>query len=58
MIVPGTSEFGRVITGVAAQLRDVHTERATLAADLEARLAAHPLAGVLTSMPGLGSGPL
>ncbi|MGH3621309.1 MAG: IS110 family transposase [Sciscionella sp.] len=54
VIVPGTSEFGRVITGVAAQLRDVHTERATLAADLEARLEAHPLAGVLTSMPGLG----
>ncbi len=54
VIVPGTSEFGRVITGVAAQLRDVHTERAALAADLEARLEAHPLAGVLTSMPGLG----
>jgi len=30
--VPGTAAFGRVITGVAAQLRDVHTERDTLAA--------------------------
>jgi transposase len=30
--VPGTAAFGRVITGVAAQLRDVRTERDTLAA--------------------------
>ncbi len=52
--VPGTTEFGRVITGVAAQLREVHTERRALAADLEDRLEAHPLAQVLTSMPGLG----
>jgi transposase len=52
--VPGTAEFGRVIAGVASQLRQVHTERTALAADLEARLAAHPLAAVLTSMPGVG----
>ena len=52
--VPGTTAFGRVITGVATQLRDIHTERAALAADLEARLQAHPLAEVLTSMPGVG----
>lgn len=43
-----------MITGVAAQLRDVHTERDTLAADLEARLDAHPLAQVLNSMSGAG----
>jgi transposase len=54
LTVPGTTEFGRVIAGVAAQLRDVHRERDQLAADLEARLEAHPLAGVLTSMPGVG----
>jgi transposase len=54
LTVPGTTEFGRVIAGVAAQLRDVRTERADLAADLEARLEAHPLAEVLTSMPGVG----
>jgi transposase len=42
------------VSAVAAQLRDVHTERAHLAADLETRLKAHPLAEVLTSMPGLG----
>ena len=52
--VPGTSEFGRVIAGVAAQLRDVHTERTALATDLEARLEARPLYEVLTSMPGVG----
>jgi len=52
--VPGTAEFGRVIAGVARQLRDVHLERAELAEDLEARLEAHPLAEVLTSMPGVG----
>jgi transposase len=52
--VAGTSDFGRVIAGVARQLRDVHTERAALAADLEERLEAHPLSEVLTSMPGVG----
>jgi len=54
VVVPGTTDFGRVIAGVAAQLRDTHAERASLAVDLEARLAAHPLAAVLTSMPGVG----
>jgi transposase len=54
VVVPGTLAFGRVIAGVAAQLRDVHLERADLATSLEARLEAHPLAQVLTSMPGLG----
>ena len=53
-VVPGTNAFGRVIGGVAEQLRDVRSERDALAADLEARLEAHPLAEVLTSMPGLG----
>ena len=52
--VPGTPEFGRVIAGVAAQLAAVHAERHALAEDLEARLEAHPLAQVLTSMPGVG----
>jgi transposase len=54
VVVPGTSAFGRVIAGVATQLREVRVERDTLAAELEARLEAHPLAEVLTSMPGLG----
>jgi transposase len=54
LTVPGTAAFGRVIAGVAAQLRQVHTERATLADDLEERLEAHPLAAVLRTMPGVG----
>jgi transposase len=54
VVVAGTAAFGRVIAGVAAQLRDVRVERDTLAAELEARLEAHPLAEVLTSMPGVG----
>lgn len=54
VLVPGTTEFGRVIAGVAAQLSDVLAERAALTRDLEARLEAHPLAEVLTSMPGVG----
>jgi transposase len=54
VVVPGTAAFGRVIGGVTAQLREVRAERDALAADLEARLEAHSLAEVLTSMPGLG----
>lgn len=54
VVIPGTDAFGTVIAGVAAQLRDTHARRTTLATDLEDRLAAHPLAEVLTSMPGLG----
>lgn len=52
--VPGTDAFGRVIAGVAAQLRQVRRQRAELAEELEAKLEAHPLAEVLTSMPGVG----
>jgi transposase len=54
VLVSGTPAFGRVIAGVAAQLRDVRAERDTLAAELEARVEAHPRAEVLTSMPGNG----
>ena len=53
VVVPGTAAFGRIITGVAAQLRDVSAERKELAVNFEARLEAHPLAEVLISMPGL-----
>ncbi|GAA4840625.1 IS110 family transposase [Actinomycetospora corticicola] len=54
LVVAGTAAFARVITGVAGQLRDAHDERADLAAELEARLEAHPLGPVLTTMPGVG----
>lgn len=52
--VPGTTAFGRVIAGLARQLREVRDERVHLAEALEQRLEAHPLAAVLTSMPGVG----
>ena len=52
--IPGTTEFGLIIAGVATALRDVRAERARLSTELEARLDAHPLSAVLTSMPGLG----
>jgi transposase len=54
VVVPGTAAFGRVIGGVAAQLREIRAERDTLAAELEQLMEPHPLAEVLTSMPGLG----
>ncbi|WP_224389147.1 IS110 family transposase [Pseudonocardia sp. ICBG1293] len=49
VVVPGTAAFGRVIAGVATQLREVRIERDTLAAELEDLLETHPLARVLTS---------
>ncbi|WP_380156294.1 transposase [Kineococcus sp. R86509] len=54
VVVPGSAAFDRIITGVAAQLCDVRLERDKLAAELEARLEAYLLAGVLTLMPGVG----
>ena len=54
VVVPGTVAFGRVISGVAVQLREILGERAAVAKDLEALLEAHPLSQVLTSMPGVG----
>jgi transposase len=54
LVVPGTTAFGRVIAGVATQLRGIHTERADLTVDLETLLEAHPLAEVLRTMPGVG----
>jgi len=53
--VPGTAAFGRVITGVADALLRALDERASLAKAVEAALAAHPLAKVLTTMPGVGA---
>jgi hypothetical protein len=52
VIVPATEQYGRVISGVAAQLLAVLDQRVTVAGELDALLAEHPLAEVLTSMPG------
>jgi transposase len=45
----------RVISGVAAQLLAVLDQRVTVAGELDALLAEHPLAEALTSMPGVGA---
>jgi hypothetical protein len=55
VIVPATEQYGRVISGVAAQLLAVLDQRVTVAGELDALLADHPLAEVLTSMPGVGA---
>jgi hypothetical protein len=45
----------RVISGVAAQPLAVLDQRVTVAGELDALLAEHPLAEALTSMPGVGA---
>jgi hypothetical protein len=52
VVVPGTTDYTRVIAGVAAQLRDVHAERAALAADLEARLEAEAIDTIADGVAG------
>jgi transposase len=55
VVVPATEQYGRVISGVAAQLLAVLDQRVSVAGELDALLAEHPLAEVLTSMPGVGA---
>ena len=52
--IPATAQYGRVIRGLAAQLLTVLAQRKTLRGELEELLAVHPLAEILTSMPGVG----
>lgn len=54
VIVPGTAAAERVLPGLAAQLVQLFNERERIARDVEEVLDAHPLASVLTSMPGVG----
>jgi len=54
VVIPGTGSYGRVIAGLARQLVAARDERDSIAEQLLARLEAHPLAQVLTSMPGIG----
>lgn len=55
VIIPATAQYGQVISGVAGQLIAVLDERARVAHELEALLDKHPLAAILTSMPGVGA---
>src|SRR5829696_6034672 len=52
---PGTEQYGRVISGVAAQLLAVLDQRVAVARELDALLDEYPLAEILTSMPGVGA---
>ena len=52
--VPGTRATELVLTKRATALAALITDRAQVAAQLEDMLDAHPLAQVLTSMPGIG----
>lgn len=53
--IPATEQYGRVIRGLATQLLSVLEQRDVLAAELEDLLVTHPLAEIITSMPGVGS---
>ena len=52
--VAGTDAAGVVLPHLARQLIALHTQRADIAAQVEALVEAHPLYPVLTSMPGIG----
>jgi transposase len=52
--VPGTAAAETILPRLADSLREVLRQRATLAGEVERMLDAHPLAQVLTSMPGIG----
>lgn len=52
--IPATAQYGRVIRGLAGQLLTVLDQRDILGGELQELLAAHPLAAIITSMPGVG----
>lgn len=52
--VPGTRAAEMVLPQLATQLTGLLAQRVTAAAQIEEMLDAHPLAKVLTSMPGVG----
>lgn len=54
LVVPGTTAAERVLPKLATTLRSLLADRAQAGKDLEEMLDDHPLAPVLTSMPGIG----
>lgn len=54
VVVAGTAAAEQVLPKLAASLRQVLDQRAELAIQVEKVVDAHPLAEVLTSMPGVG----
>nr|WP_242879927.1 IS110 family transposase [Streptomyces mobaraensis] len=53
VVVPGTGTLDIVIPSLARSLAAVHEQRRALEAQIQTLLEAHPLAKVLTSMPGV-----
>ncbi len=51
--MPGTTEFGRVIASLAQRLLAVQREREAITAALHDKLNDHPVAQIMTSMPGI-----
>jgi transposase len=54
VVVPGTAAAEKVLPRLADSLRDLLRQRDQVAAEVEGMLDDHPLAEVLTSMPGIG----
>jgi transposase len=54
VVVPGTTAADTVLPRLADSLKTVLQQRKTVASEVEEILDAHPLAPVLTSMPGIG----
>ncbi|MDG4765726.1 IS110 family transposase [Solwaraspora sp. WMMD406] len=54
VVVPGTTAAETVLPRLADNLRDLLRQRDQVAEQVEGMLDAHPLAPVLTSMPGIG----
>jgi transposase len=54
VVVPGTRAAALVIPSLARQLAEILAQRRTLEGQLNVLLEAHPLSGLLTSMPGIG----
>ena len=54
VVVPGSAAAEKVLPRLATSLAQVLAQRRAIAAEVEGILDAHPLAKVLTSMPGVG----
>ncbi len=54
VIVPGTAAAHKVLPAIATLLLQLGDQRKQIARDVEEVLDAHPLAQILTSMPGVG----
>ncbi|RIV29783.1 IS110 family RNA-guided transposase [Micromonospora radicis] len=54
VVVPGTAAAEKILPRLADSLREVLQQRDQVAAEVDGILDAHPLAEVLTSMPGIG----